>query len=120
MGAGWSQMEPDGGRMGLKAFYAFFSSTKVVSSRVAPDPRRDVFFPILGPLGRARDFREGGPEGNFGQKAVRAQRFLPDVCAKTGNSEKTWKSLFSFSESIISRVPGAPQVVPWGTPGHQK
>ena len=106
--------------MGLKAFSALFSPTKVVSSRVAPDPRRDVFFPILGPLGRARDFRERGPGGNFGQKAVRAQRFFPVACAKNGNSAKTWKSLFSLSESIISRVPGAPKVVPWGTPGHQK
>ena len=75
--------------MGLKAFYMFFSSTKVVSSRVAPDPRRDVFFPILGPLGRARDFREGGPEGNFDQKAVRAQRCFRDFRGKHANSQKT-------------------------------
>ena len=75
--------------MGLKVFFAFFSSTKVVSSRVAPDPRRDVFFPILGPLGRARDFREGGPEGNFGQNAVRAQLFFLDFREKHANSEKT-------------------------------
>ena len=37
---------------------------------------RDVFFPILGSLGRARDFRERGPEGNFGQKVVRAHCFF--------------------------------------------
>ena len=74
--------------MGRKALCAFFSSIKVVSSRVAPDPRRDFFFPILGPLGRARDFREGGPEGKFGQKAVRAQRFFYDFREKRANSEK--------------------------------
>ena len=75
--------------MGLKVFSVFFSSTKVVSSRGAPDPRRDAFFPILGPLGRARDFRERGPEGNFGKNAVRAQRFFFDFREKHENSEKT-------------------------------
>ena len=44
---------------------------------------RDFFFPILGSLGRARDFRERGPEGNFGQKAVRAQRFFSRFSGKT-------------------------------------
>jgi len=39
--------------------------------------------PILGSLGRARDFRERGPGGNFGQKAVRAQRFFSRFSGKT-------------------------------------
>ena len=38
---------------------------------------RNFFSPILGSLGRAPDFRERGPGGNFGQKAVRARRFFP-------------------------------------------
>ncbi len=74
-----------------------------------------------GPFGTPREgpgFSRGAKKSNFGEKAVRAQRFF--FYGKTDTSEKTAKLTFYLGESAILRVPGAPEMVPWGTPGRPK
>jgi hypothetical protein len=66
---------------------------------------------VGGPFGTPREgpgFSRGGKKCDFGEKAVRAQRFFLFFLRKTDTSEKTQKLTFYLGESAILRVPGAP------------
>ena len=105
--------------MGLKAVCAFFSSTKVVSSRVAPDPRRR-FFSDSGPPREGPGFPRGGPRRQFRPKSRPRAAFVARFLRQNRKFGENVDIVVFLKREHHFQGPRRTQSGPLGDPGAPK